>query len=73
MPAAFVNALMPAEAALTSVVATRCLRGVPARRMENLVESLGITRLPRSRVSEMGRDLDKPVEASGTRPLDAGP
>ena len=41
--------------------------------MENLVESLGITRLPRSRVSEMGRDLDKPVEASGTRPLDAGP
>jgi Transposase, Mutator family len=71
-------ALMSAEAAPTPVVATCCLRGaraagVPARRMEKLVESLGITRLPRSQVSEMGRDLDKQVEAFRTRPLDAGP
>ena len=41
--------------------------------MEKLVESLGITRLPRSQVSEMGRDLDKQVETFRTRPLDAGP
>jgi transposase-like protein len=62
-----------AEAALTSVVATCYLLGVPARRMEKLVESLGITRLSRSQVSEMARDLDEQVEAFRTRPLDAGP
>ncbi|MDX6390716.1 MAG: putative transposase, partial [Streptosporangiaceae bacterium] len=43
------------------------------RRMEKLVESLGITRLSRSQVSEMARDLDEQVEAFRTRPLDAGP
>ena len=62
-----------AEAALTSVVATCYLLGVSTRRMEKLVESLGITRLSRSQVSEMARDLDAQVEAFRTRPLDAGP
>ena len=47
-----------AGAALTSVVATCYLLGVSTRRMEKLVESLGITRLSRSQVSEMARDLD---------------
>ena len=41
--------------------------------MEKLVESLGITRLSRSQVSEMARDLDEQVAAFRTRPLDAGP
>jgi putative transposase len=54
-----------AEAALTSVVATCYLLGVSTRRMEKLVDSLGITRLSRSQVSEMARDLDGQVEASG--------
>ena len=62
-----------AEAALTSVVATCYLLGVSTRRMEKLVDSLGITRLSRSQVSEMARDLDEQVEAFRTRPLDAGP
>jgi transposase-like protein len=62
-----------AEAALTSVVATCYLLGVSTRRMEKLVESLGITRLSRSQVSEMARDLDAQVEAFRTRPLDGGP
>jgi putative transposase len=62
-----------AEAALTSVVATCYLLGVSTRRMEKLVESLGITRLSKSQVSEMARDLDAQVEAFRTRPLDAGP
>jgi putative transposase len=62
-----------AEAALTSVVATCYLLGVSTRRMEKLVESLGITRLSRSQVSEMARDLDEQVEAFRTRPMDAGP
>jgi transposase-like protein len=41
--------------------------------MEKLVESLGITRLSRSQVSLMAKDLDEVVEDFRTRPLDAGP
>jgi transposase-like protein len=41
--------------------------------MEKLVDTLGITRLSRSQVSEMAKDLDAQVEAFRTRPLDAGP
>jgi putative transposase len=55
------------------VVATSYLLGVSTRRMEKLVETLGITRLSKSQVSEMAKDLDAQVEAFGTRPLDAGP
>jgi putative transposase len=62
-----------AEAALTSVVATCYLLGVSTRRMEKLVQSLGITSLSRSQVSEMAKDLDEVVEDFRTRPLDAGP
>jgi putative transposase len=62
-----------AEAALTSVVATCYLLGVSTRRMEKLVESLGITRLSKSQVSAMAHDLDAQVAAFRTRPLDAGP
>ena len=62
-----------AEAALTSVVATCYLLGVSTRRMEKLVESLGVTRLSKSQVSIMARDLDEQVEQFRTRPLDASP
>jgi transposase-like protein len=62
-----------AERALTTVVATCYLLGVSTRRMEKLVESLGITRLSKSQVSEMARDLDAQVADFRHRPLDAGP
>jgi putative transposase len=62
-----------AEAALVSVVATSYLLGVSTRRMEKLVQTLGITRLSKSQVSVMAKDLDAQVEAFRTRPLDAGP
>lgn len=62
-----------AEKALTSVVATCYLLGVSTRRMDKLVQSLGITGLSKSTVSEMAKDLDTQVEAFRTRPLDAGP
>src|SRR5215213_7919927 len=62
-----------AERALTTVVATCYLLGVSTRRMEKLVESLGITRLSKSQVSEMAKDLDAQVAAFRHRPLDAGP
>jgi transposase-like protein len=54
-------------------VATAYLLGVSTRRMEKLVETLGITGLSKSQVSEMAEDLDAQVEASRTRPLNAGP
>ncbi|WP_448061232.1 IS256 family transposase [Cellulomonas hominis] len=63
-----------AEAALISVVATCYLLGVSTRRMDKLVESLGITSLSKSQVSRMAVDLDEQVKAFRTRPLgQAGP
>ena len=62
-----------AERALTTVVATCYLLGVSTRRMEKLVESLGITRLSKSQVSEMAKDLDVQVADFRHRPLDQGP
>jgi len=43
------------------------------RRMDKLVETLGITSLSKSQGSVMARELDTAVEAFRTRPLDAGP
>jgi Transposase, Mutator family len=54
------------------VVATSYLLGVSTRRMEKLVEQRGITRLSKSQVSIMAKDLDAQAEAFRTRPLDAG-
>ena len=62
-----------AERALTSVVATCYLLGVSTRRMDKLVQSLGITTLSKSQVSEMAKELDAHVEEFRTRSLaDAG-
>ena len=42
--------------------------------MDKLVQSLGLTSLSKSQVSDMGRELDAHVEQFRTRPLaDAGP
>ena len=49
------------ERALTTVVATCYLLGVSTRRMEKLVDSLGITSSSKSQVSVMARDLDEHV------------
>jgi putative transposase len=62
-----------AERAMVSVVATSYLLGVSTRRMEKLVEQLGITRLSKSQVSVMAKELDEHVEQFRTRPLDQGP
>jgi putative transposase len=63
-----------AERALTIVIATCDLLGVSTRRMDRLVQSLGITGLSRSHASEMGKDLDGHVEQFRTRRLEgAGP
>jgi transposase-like protein len=63
-----------AERALTSVVATCYLLGVSTRRMDKLVQSLGITGLSKSQVSDMATELDAHVEQFRTRSLaEAGP
>jgi putative transposase len=60
-----------AEQALVSVVATSYLLGVSTRRVEKLVEQLGVKALSKSQVSEMAAHLDAQVEAFRNRPLDA--
>jgi putative transposase len=60
-----------AEQALVSVVATSYLLGVSTRRVERLVEQLGVRQLSKSQVSEMAQHLDVQVEAFRNRPLDS--
>jgi putative transposase len=62
-----------AERALVAVVAECYLAGVSTRRVEGLVETLGIASLSKSQVSELAASLDAAVAAFRTRPLDAGP
>ncbi len=62
-----------AERALATVVATSYLLGVSTRRVERLAESLGVTKLSKSQVSVMARELDDLVTDFRNRPLDAGP
>jgi len=61
-----------AERAMTTVVAEAYVLGVSTRRMEKLVQTLGITSLSKAQVSEMAKDLDGMVEIFRSRPL-AGP
>ncbi len=61
------------EQALISVVATCYLLGVSTRRVEKLAESLGVTQLSKSQVSQMAGHLDDRVAEFRNRPLDQGP
>jgi putative transposase len=62
-----------AERALVQVVAECYVRGVSTRRVEGLVQTLGIEGISKSQVSELAKTLDAEVAAFRTRPLDAGP
>ena len=62
-----------AEQALISVVATSYLLGVSTRRVEKLVQTLGIEGISKSQVSELAKSLDEQVASWRSRPLDAGP
>ncbi len=62
-----------AEQALISVVATCYLLGVSTRRVERLAQSLGVTQLSKSQVSEMAKTLDARVAEFRNRPLDGSP
>lgn len=62
-----------AERALVAVVAECYVLGVSTRRVESLVQTLGIETISKSQVSEMAKSLDQVVESFRSRPLDQGP
>jgi len=72
-PAWLLGSRSRAEKALVEVVAEAYVRGVSTRRVEGLVEALGIASMSKSQVSELARDLDGMVEDFRHRPLDRGP
>lgn len=59
-----------AEQALVAVVAEAYLKGVSTRKVEALVQSLGIAGMSKSEVSRLCASLDAQVEAFRTRRLD---
>jgi putative transposase len=62
-----------AERAMTAVIAEAYLAGVSTRRVEALVQAMGIQGISKSQVSELAKSLDEMVEAFRGRPLDEGP
>jgi len=56
-----------------SVIADAYLAGVSTRRVEKLVQQLGVERMSKSQVSRLAKSLDQIVEDFRTRPLDSGP
>jgi transposase-like protein len=62
-----------AERALVAVVMECYVRGVSTRRVEGLVQTLGIEHLSKSQVSRMAKELDGMVTEFRNRPLDGGP
>ena len=62
-----------AEQAFVSVIADAYLAGVSTRRVEKLVQQLGVERMSRSQVSRLAKSLDQIVEDFRTRPLEDAP
>jgi putative transposase len=62
-----------AEQAFVSVIADAYLAGVSTRRVEKLVQQLGVERMSKSQVSRLAKSLDAIVEEFRTRPLDGAP
>lgn len=59
------------ERALIAVVAECYVKGVSTRKVDKVVQQLGIEGISKSQVSELAKSLDEQVEAFRTRPLDA--
>ena len=62
-----------AERALMQVVTECYVRGVSTRRVDGLVQTLGLEGMSRSQVSELAKELDPVVGSFRNRPLDDGP
>jgi putative transposase len=61
------------ERALVQVVVEAYVRGVSTRRVEGLVQALGLTSMSKSQVSELAKELDELVESFRARPLNGSP
>ena len=61
------------ERALVAVVAEAYVLGVSTRRVDELVQALGISGMSKSQVSELAKSLDADVAAFRGRPLDRAP
>ncbi len=61
-----------AERALTAVVQEAYVQGVSTRRVDDLVQALGMTGISKSQVSRLCESLDAEVERFRSRPLDGG-
>lgn len=62
-----------AEEALIQVVVECYLRGVSTRRVDGLVETMGLKGMSKSQVSDLAKRLDQVVEDFRARPLDGSP
>jgi putative transposase len=62
-----------AEEALMNVIAQAYVEGVSTRRVDDLVQTMGLVGISKSQVSEIAVRLDKVVEEFRSRPLDRGP
>lgn len=60
------------ERALIAVVAECYVNGVSTRKVDKVVQQLGIDGISKSQVSELAKSLDEQVQAFRTRPLEAG-
>jgi len=61
------------ERCLVQVVVESYVRGVSTRRVEGLVQSMGMTGMSKSQVSELAKELDEVVGSFRDRPMDQGP
>lgn len=61
------------EQALVSVVGQAYVEGVSTRRVEDLIQAMGISGISASQVSRLAADLDAKVAEFRERPLDNGP
>lgn len=61
------------EEALTQVIVDCYVRGISTRRVEGLVETMGLKGMSKSQVSALAQRLDSVVEDFRSRPLDASP
>lgn len=66
----FLEPRRPAERAIVSVVMEAYVNGVSTRKVDRLVEQLGIHGMSKDRVSALCRGLDERVEAFRNRPLE---
>ena len=65
----FLEPRRPCEQAIVSVVMEAYVNGVSTRKVDRLVEQLGISSMSKDRVSALCRDLDERVDAFRNRPL----